>query len=107
LFGALALLKETAHHEAGKKGMMGMRRLMVLSVTFVVALMLTTSAFAAAKPKAYQGQAGGVQGQVAAKGTAVRGTLPFTGQDLALIAIGGTVLILGGAGFYRLSRNRQ
>ena len=86
-----------------------MRKLILSSVALVVALVLAGSALAASKPRAYQGQGGGVQGQVAGgvHGTAVKGTLPFTGQDLALIAIGGAVLILGGAGFYRLSRSRR
>jgi hypothetical protein len=84
------------------------------------ALVLTASAFAAGntagntslqKPATYNGPGGNVQQQVqqgaaGAEGqTAQVGKLPFTGQDLAVLVVGGVVLLLVGAGFRRLSRS--
>jgi hypothetical protein len=54
----------------------------------------------------------GVQGAIAqALGTqpvtATKATLPFTGLDLALAAVGGTLLLIAGVGFRRLGKSRQ
>jgi hypothetical protein len=79
------------------------------------ALVLTTSAFAAGntsldKPATYNSPGGNVQQQVqqgaagAVGQTAQVGKLPFTGQDLAVLVVGGVVLLIVGAGFRRLAR---
>ena len=84
-----------------------MRRFIVVLTAVLVGLVLAGSAFSA-KPKPYQGQAGGVQSEVAGSATeTTKGTLPFTGQELTLVAVGGVVLVACGAGFYRLSRRRS
>lgn len=87
----------------------------ILVAALFTALLLTPSAFAAGntslqKPPTYNGPAGNVQGQVqqgvagAVAQTGQAGTLPFTGQDLALLVAAGIVLLGVGAGFRRLSR---
>ena len=50
----------------------------------------------------------GFQQQVAAAGAeaAAGGGLPFTGLDLTLMVVGGTALLLTGAGLRRAARNR-
>jgi hypothetical protein len=53
-----------------------------------------------------QRQLGQPAGQQALGQTAQRGTLPFTGLDLALIVAGAMFLLLLGGGLRRLSRSR-
>jgi hypothetical protein len=84
-----------------------MVRLKVLSAVVFGALMTAGGAFAAeaAKPPAYQGNAGNVQEQV--KGAAnTLGSLPFTGLDLALIVGGGLLLLIAGVALRRVSARR-
>jgi hypothetical protein len=89
-----------------------MRRFVVSVATLVVALALAGAAFAGEgqKPQGYQGQGESVQGElqqgVAGVSTS-SGTLPFSGQDLTLLIVGGIALILVGTGFYRLSRRQS
>jgi hypothetical protein len=55
----------------------------------------------------YGGNAGGVQNEVsqgAVHAAASKGTLPFTGIDLALLVVGGLSLVVVGAGLRRASR---
>ena len=47
-----------------------------------------------------------LQQQLAVSG-AESGGLPFTGLDLTLMVVGGTALLLTGAGLRRLAKNRQ
>jgi len=73
-----------------------------------VALGVVGSA-SAAKPPAYQGNAGGVQGSVqngASAPVASAGTLPFTGLDLGLFAAGGGALIVAGYAVTRRGRRQ-
>jgi hypothetical protein len=90
--------------------MQHLRFMAVLGATLVVAIVFAGAAFAQAPAagKAYGGQAGGTLGEVAtedgespASGTVASGTLPFTGIDLALLAMGGVVLTGVGAGLVR------
>lgn len=89
-----------------------MRRFVIGVATLVVALALAGAALAGGGQKSpgYQGPGESVQGEVqqgVAGATTSSGTLPFTGQDLTLLAVGGVALILVGTGFYRLSRRRS
>jgi hypothetical protein len=55
----------------------------------------------------YGGDAGNVQNEVnqgAVHAVAAKGTLPFTGLDLALLVVGGLSLVVVGAGLRRASR---
>jgi hypothetical protein len=55
----------------------------------------------------YGGNAGEVQNDVsqgAVHAAATKGTLPFTGLDLALLVVGGLALVVVGAGLRRASR---
>jgi hypothetical protein len=89
-----------------------MRRLTVGGLTLLLALALANAALAIGpgqKAEGYQGPGEAVQGQVQQGEVAAAqvGALPFTGLDLTLLAVAGAVLIIVGAGFFRLSRRRQ
>lgn len=88
-----------------------MRRIIIGVATVVAALALTGAALAGEKAEGYEGPGESVQGQVeegvAGAGITSGGALPFSGQDLTFLAIGGVALILVGSGFYRLSRRRS
>ncbi len=93
---------------------------------FIMALLVFTlgapTALAGSKgcPNGYCGNAGGVQQQLGGGGpsqptgantpsTGVRptgGTLPFTGLELGLLVVGGTLLVLVGGSLRRLTRAR-
>ncbi len=90
-------------------------KLRILAASAIAVLAFAASALAGGnatlqKPKAYSGPAGAVQGQVQSgvRGATVQartiGKLPFTGQDLGIIAGGGMVLLLAGTSFRRLGR---
>jgi len=83
-----------------------MVRLKVLCAVAFGALMTAGGALAqAAKPPAYNGNAGNVQQNV--KGAAnTLGSLPFTGLDLALIVGGGLLLVIAGVALRRVSARR-
>ena len=87
-----------------------MKRLIVGIATIALALALVGAALGAPRSQGYQGQAGGVQGEVQqgqAAGGVASGALPFSGQDLTIFVVAGLVLILAGGGFYRLNRRRS
>lgn len=92
-----------------------MPRFLVVVAAVLTALALAGATLAAVGPRAqgYQGQGESIQGQLGNQGGGVAGeeagfgVLPFSGQDLTLLAVGGAVLILVGSGFFRLSRRRQ
>ncbi len=93
-----------------------MAKLRIVAASAFAGLAFTAGAFAGGnatlqKPKGYAGPAGAVQGQVqsgAVRGAAVQartiGKLPFTGQDLGIIAGGGMLLLLVGTSFRRFGR---
>ena len=57
--------------------------------------------------KGYGGNGGGVQNEVnqgAVQAAAAKGSLPFTGLDLALLVVGGISLVIVGSGLRRASR---
>lgn len=57
--------------------------------------------------KGYGGNGGNVQNEVsqgAAQGAASKGSLPFTGLDLALLVVGGVSLLVVGAGLRRAGK---
>jgi hypothetical protein len=83
------------------------KRFLGFGVAVAAALVLAAGALAA-KPPAYQGNGGQVQGKVqqGAVSAAKSGTLPFTGLDLALFAAGGIALVLVGASMRRAGRRR-
>lgn len=90
-----------------------MRRFVVGVATLVVALALAGAALAGGggqKSQGYQGPGESVQGELqqgVAGASTSSGTLPFSGQDLTLLTVGGIALILVGTGFYRLSRRQS
>jgi hypothetical protein len=87
-----------------------MKRVAFLTI-FVLALTMTSTVFAAAKPGGYLGSAGNVQnavgpttpGGVLAE-TGSQGQLPFTGTDLIVFTAVGLVLIGAGVAMRRASR---
>jgi hypothetical protein len=82
-------------------------RIKILGIVVISVLALASSSLAAnnGKPPAYQGSAGNVQSEV--KGdSAVLGSLPFTGLDLALIVGGGLVLVIAGLSVRRAAGRR-
>jgi hypothetical protein len=87
-----------------------MRRIIIGVATVVAALALAGAALAGEKAEGYEGPGESVQGQVqegVAGASTSGGALPFSGQDLTFLAVGGVALILVGSGFYRLSRRRS
>lgn len=91
-----------------------MRRIIIGVATVVAALALTGAALAGPgggqKAEGYEGPGESVQGQVqqGVPGAGISGgALPFSGQDLTFLAIGGVALILAGTAFFRLSRRRS
>lgn len=84
-------------------------KLKVAAVVGTLALGIVGSA-SASKPPAYQGSAGSVQGTIqkgAAAPVAQGGTLPFTGADLGLFAIGGAGLMIAGYAITRRGRRQN
>jgi hypothetical protein len=85
-------------------------KLRCLIVAVCALLVLAPTALASGSGSAgtgYGGNAGGVQNQVnqgAVNAAASKGTLPFTGLDLALLVVGGLSLVVVGAGLRRASR---
>jgi hypothetical protein len=78
-------------------------------VALVAALVLVPSAVAAggAANQGYGGSGGNVQNEVGQGGvdaTAGGNSLPFTGLDLALLVVGGVMLLVVGAGIRRATR---
>ena len=84
----------------------------------VCALLLFAAPAASAQTSAqpgYSTPAGNVQQQVGGGHDAPSpntvenrgGSLPFTGLDLTLMVVGGTALLLAGAGLRRAARNRS
>jgi hypothetical protein len=72
-------------------------------------LVLAPSALAAggSAGQGYGGKAGGVQNEVnqgALNAAAGKSSLPFTGLDLALLVVGGVMLLVVGAGLRRAAR---
>ena len=82
-------------------------RFKILAVVAISMLALASSSFAAdnTKPSPYQGSAGNVQSEVKSD-SAVLGSLPFTGLDLALIVGGGLVLVIAGLSIRRAAGRR-
>jgi hypothetical protein len=82
-------------------------RVKILVVVVISMLALASSSFAAGneKPSPYQGSAGNVQSEVKGN-SAVLGSLPFTGLDLALIVGGGLVLVIAGLSVRRAAGRR-
>ena len=76
-------------------------KLYSLMVAASAALFTTPAAFAALPAERGYGGGGGVQGEVAQGGS-----LPFTGLDLALLVIGGLMLVIVGMTIRRAVRRR-
>lgn len=85
-------------------------KLRCLIVAVCALLVLAPTALGASGGSAgtgYGGDAGNVQSEVnqgAVNAAAEKGTLPFTGLDLALLVVGGLSLVVVGAGLRRASR---
>ena len=88
-----------------------MKRIVILAAVCVSALAVSAVAFAgpSALLQEYSGLAGEVQQQVPVSTQAVHtsGTLPFTGLDLALLALGALVLMLTGWTLRRVGRKQS
>ena len=82
-------------------------KLRFVIVAVCALLALTPTALAASGGSAgdgYGGNAGDVQQEVnqgALPASAAKGSLPFTGLDLALLVVGGVALLIVGAGLRR------
>ena len=72
-----------------------------LMVAASAALLTTPAAFAALPAEQGYGGGAGVQGELAQGGS-----LPFTGLDLALLLIGGLMLVIMGMTIRRVVRRR-
>lgn len=91
-----------------------MKRLALLTVVVAFALFAAVPAYGAnAVTDAYGGQGGGVLGAVDSGGgngsppaqvVESSGSLPFTGLDVGLLALGGALLVGVGVGLRRVSR---
>ena len=91
-----------------------MKRLALITVVVALALFTAAPAFGAtAVTEAFGGEGGGVLGAVGGGGIGSPpaqvvetsgGSLPFTGLDLGLLALGGFALVGVGVGLRRLSR---
>jgi hypothetical protein len=92
-----------------------MKRLALLTVVVAIALAAAAPAFgASAVTDAYGGKGGGVLGAVNSGGgngtppaqvvASEGGSLPFTGLDIGLLALGGCALVGVGFGLRRLAR---
>ena len=97
-----------------------MTRVYALAAALIAALLLSSVAVAGGGSlvTSYggQGQQALVKTSTASKGTKASsgtsgakasGTLPFTGLDLGLLFVGGTALVLTGAGLRRSARNKS
>jgi hypothetical protein len=90
-----------------------MKTIISIFAATVLALALATSAFAQSSQDGYIDNKGQIQAQVDNGGpggsTPVSadsgGTLPFTGLDLAILAVAGGVLVAAGFGMRRLTRS--
>jgi LPXTG-motif cell wall-anchored protein len=82
----------------------------VAIIAVVAALAVPTAAFAGSNTAkdGYGSTAGNIQGKITAKPklttTRSAGTLPFTGQNLAVAAIAGVLLIVAGGTLLRVRR---
>jgi hypothetical protein len=94
-----------------------MKRLALLMAVVAVALAVAAPAYAQnATSDAYAGKGGGIVGTVdsgngptastpqAVQNTNGNGSLPFTGLDIGLLAIGGVALVGVGVGLRRFAR---
>jgi hypothetical protein len=92
-----------------------MKRLALITAVVAVALAFTAPAYGqTAVGDAYGGSGGGILGAVSGGGgggsapskvvTAESGSLPFTGLDLGLLALGGVALVGVGVGLRRFAR---
>jgi hypothetical protein len=84
-------------------------KLRCLMAAVCALLVLAPSALAAggSAGQGYGGKAGGVQNEVnqgALNAAAGESSLPFTGLDLALLVVGGVMLLVVGAGLRRAAR---
>jgi hypothetical protein len=87
------------------------RRILILTGVAAVALAVSAVALGGSS-SAILGQYAGVGGEaqqsvpLSAQAVKAGGTLPFTGLDLALLAVGAIVLVLTGLAVRRAGRNR-
>jgi hypothetical protein len=92
-----------------------MKTIISIFAATVLALALATSAFAQSSQDGYIDNKGQIQAQVDNGGPGGSGTtpvatdsggsLPFTGLDLAMLAVAGGVLVAAGFGMRRLTRS--
>lgn len=81
---------------------------LALGASLIGVLVLAGSALAQTPAgRGYGGQGGNVQGEVGGEAGAAAGALPFTGMDLALMALAAVLLIATGLTMRRLGRARS
>lgn len=83
-----------------------MKGILVLAAVVTVALVLSSAAFANGQTCAHSSTSC-QSGNLGGPHTSGKGTLPFTGLDLAGIAAGGGLLLVGGVTLRRVSRRRS
>jgi hypothetical protein len=81
------------------------RVLLVAAVTMSLLFASVALAGGSSLLSGYAGQSG-VDAQVAGRTAPAKGTLPFTGLDLALIVAAGATLMLAGAALRRSARRK-
>jgi hypothetical protein len=84
----------------------GVKRILVLAAVVAVALALSSGAFADGLTCSH-GSTSCQSGNLGEPHSSGKGTLPFTGLDLAGIAAAGGLLIIGGFALQRASRRRS
>lgn len=94
---------------ATRKGIKVFSKLrLALGVSIIGGLLTAASAFGQTPAgRGYGGQGGNVQGEVGGEAGAAAGALPFTGMDLALMALAAVLLIAAGLTMRRLGRARS
>ena len=88
---------------------MKLRCLILVAFAFLVLAPAALAAGSGSAGSGYGGNAGGVQNEVnqgAVNAAASKGSLPFTGLDLAMLVVGGLSLVVVGAGLRRASRRQ-
>jgi hypothetical protein len=84
---------------------LGVKKILVLAAVVGVALVLSSTAFANGLTCAHGNNCS--PGNLGGPHTSTKGTLPFTGIDLAGIAAAGALLVAGGYTLQRASRRKS
>lgn len=84
-----------------------MVRIRLAIAVAIVAGLMAPFAMAGSGAEGYRGEGGRVQSDLQVRGAQTEETLPFTGLELGLFAVGGALLIGGGVGLHRVARKKS